>query len=108
MRRAGHYHSQRRLGRIPKTRMGARLAAPEAARAKMTTPKKAAKATTERYYAVRIGDPRTHDPYFMLDDSKPDGKMLPAIFESRAQAEAARPKRSSTKAVRVWITTRKP
>ena len=54
--------------------------------------------TKETYYAVRVGDPRYHSPYFMT----PDGKA-PALFLSRKDADEAMPKQNCTKVVRVTI-----
>ena len=54
--------------------------------------------TKETYYAVRIGDPRYHSPYFMTLDGK-----TPALFLSRKDADEAMPKQTSTKVVRVTI-----
>jgi hypothetical protein len=59
--------------------------------------------TKEKYYAVRIGDPRYHEPYFMLRT----GTRIPAIFETRKEAEDYMPAQSSTKVVSVWITNGK-
>jgi hypothetical protein len=53
----------------------------------------------ETYYAVRIGDPRRHQPYFMLVD----GKQVPALFATREEAEMCKPKQPATKVVRVKI-----
>ena len=55
--------------------------------------------TKERYYAVRVGNPRRDWPYFMVRDDS----MVPALFESRADAEKAAPKQPRTRVVRVTI-----
>lgn len=54
--------------------------------------------TKETYYAVRIGDPRYHSPYFMSLDGK-----APALFLTRQAAHEAMPKQTSTKVVRVTV-----
>lgn len=53
---------------------------------------------TEKYYAIRIGDPRRHQPYLMLSDDRTFG-MVPILFTTRKQAESQLPK--SNKAARV-------
>lgn len=40
---------------------------------------------TEYYYAIRIGDPRRNDPYFMLES----GKKVPALFATKKDADYA-------------------
>ncbi len=56
----------------------------------------------EKYYAVRIGKPKRHWPYFMLGaDSK-----TPALFATRSEAQKARPKQPATKVIRVWLCDR--
>jgi hypothetical protein len=54
--------------------------------------------TKETYYAIRIGDPRYHSPYFMTLDGK-----APALFVTRQAAHEAMPKQTSTKVVRVTV-----
>ena len=39
----------------------------------------------EKYYAVRIGDPRYHYPYLMLSDDR----KTPSLFFTRERAEQA-------------------
>lgn len=56
----------------------------------------------EKYYAVRIGDPRNSSPYFMLDRSG----ITPWLFTTRHEAELFRPKEPWAKVVRVWLTTK--
>lgn len=48
------------------------------------------RATIETYYAIRIGTPGRHSPYFMLG---PDSKV-PWLFLSRKDAEKECPKRT--------------
>ena len=60
------------------------------------------KTTQDTCYAIRIGDRRYHQPYLMLDYDR-TGMMIPALFDSREKAEAARPNQPSTKVVRVRI-----
>lgn len=55
--------------------------------------------TRQRLYAIRIGDPRRHTPYFMLRE----GTALPALFTRRYLAESQLPKKSSARVVRAWL-----
>ena len=52
--------------------------------------------TKEKYWAVKIGDPRKHHPYFMLADFLTDD-TIPALFNKRESAEQAAIKRVSPK-----------
>lgn len=69
-----------------------------------TEPKQAPRRTVERYFAVRIGNPRTSHPYFMLSDNN---CLLPELFISRSSAQSAIDKRQpqSPTIVRVKVTT---
>ena len=40
--------------------------------------------TTEKYYAVRIGTPGRHQPYFKMRE----GTLLPQLYHTRAMAQA--------------------
>lgn len=57
--------------------------------------------TVETYYAVRIGRPGRHWPYFMVGAGN-----TPRLFILREQAERERPKDDSyCKVVKVRLTT---
>lgn len=60
----------------------------------------------ETCYAVRLGDPRRHTTYLMIDQekSKRHQRMVPELFSSRDDAEKACPKQPNTRVVRVRIT----
>ncbi len=59
--------------------------------------------TKERYYAVRIGNPK-YWPYFMLSaDCK-----TPALFATHEEALKACPKQPATRVVRVFLLDTKP
>jgi hypothetical protein len=58
--------------------------------------------TTETYYAIRIGKPGSHQLYFMIRSDK-KGDAVPWLFEHREDAEQVRPKRSSTKVVKIRV-----
>jgi hypothetical protein len=60
--------------------------------------------TTESYYAVRIGDPRRHLPYFMLQG----GARTPALFATRTEAAKVRPNEASNRVVKVWLRDEYP
>lgn len=53
----------------------------------------------ERYYAVRIGNPKQHRPYLLLCDQG----STPALFSERSGAEAARSGFGERTVVRVEI-----
>ena len=55
--------------------------------------------TKETYYAVRIGKPPHHRPYFKLMN----GTRIPAIFVTKAEAEIFRANQPATKVVRVVL-----
>ena len=55
--------------------------------------------TKETYYAVRIGNPKHHHPYFMVRK----GTNVPELFQHRIAAESAAPKQPHTLVVRVTI-----
>jgi len=55
--------------------------------------------TKEVCYAVRIGSPKHHRPYFMVADDT----MIPRLFATRIAAEKAAPKQSHTRVVRVYV-----
>ena len=59
-------------------------------------------ATVETYYAVRIGIPGKHVPYFMV---RRDEENTPWLFTSRSAAELQRPNKSSARVVRVKVKT---
>lgn len=57
--------------------------------------------TVERYYAVRIGKPGRHFPYFMID-----AEGVPRLFVSREKAEEDCPKDATwARVVRVNLST---
>lgn len=56
----------------------------------------------EKYYAVRIGDPRRHSPYFMI---RKDSSCTPVLFLTRREAQKNLPDEPAVKVVRVWLTT---
>lgn len=49
----------------------------------------------EKYYAVRIGNPRRHKPYLMVIQN--GSSIVPELFNSRESAEAAALKRLSNR-----------
>jgi hypothetical protein len=62
----------------------------------------ASKMKTETYYAIRIGVPKRHGPYLMLNP----GQLEPKIFAARATADEflAANKGASRKVVKVRVT----
>lgn len=54
----------------------------------------------EKYYAIRIGDPRYDSAYLMI---RGDDDMTPWLFNSREEAEAEIPKQPATRVVRVVV-----
>lgn len=58
----------------------------------------------EKYYAIRIGDPRRHKPYLMLD---PNRISVPLLFPEKEDADAFLKDYPGTcrKVLRVFITT---
>lgn len=58
------------------------------------------KKTRERYWAVRIGNPGKHFPYFMLGEDQ----ATPALFVSKEEAADYAEIGKDDKIVRVWVT----
>lgn len=59
----------------------------------------------EQYYAIRIGDPKKREPYFLIRNSV---DTTPQLFMLKEEAEKARAEIGGreTKVVRVWVTTK--
>lgn len=56
---------------------------------------------TEKYYAIRVGCPKKHKPYFMLGNAD-----IPALFVSKAIAKLRCPPDKYCKVVQVTVTAR--
>jgi hypothetical protein len=56
------------------------------------------KTGVDKCWGIRIGNPRRHWPYLMVED----GRMVPRLFEEKSAAEAACPKEHA-KVVRVLV-----
>lgn len=65
---------------------------------------KKAKSTVETYYAVRIGNPGTHWPYFMVRRDSIPLDATPWLFVRRCDAQAACPNGPAISVVRVRLS----
>jgi len=63
--------------------------------------KRKRKRTVEIYYAIQIGRPGRHQPYFMVHD----GTDMPMLYVTRDRAQRNCPNQPDTKVVKVRLTT---